>query len=74
MQKERYEESENNYYIRYLAASHNSFLQNSQAVQTKSRILNVTITRVLMLLVTFVLDFFGGFIIASYVLRKPAKS
>jgi uncharacterized integral membrane protein len=50
------------------------FLQNTQAVETKLLFLTVTMPRVLLLLVTFVLGFVGGLITAGYVLRKPAKS
>jgi len=50
------------------------FLQNTQSVDTKFLFLTVTMPRVLLLLVTFVLGFVGGLITASYVLRKPAKS
>jgi putative membrane protein len=50
------------------------FLQNTQAVETRFLFLTVTMPRVLLLLVTFVLGFVGGLITASYVLRKPAKS
>jgi uncharacterized integral membrane protein len=50
------------------------FLQNTQAVETKFLFMNVTMPRVLLLFVTFVLGFVGGLITASYVLRKPAKS
>jgi len=50
------------------------FLQNTQSVETKFLFLTVTMPRVLLLLVTFVLGFVGGLITASYVLRKPAKS
>jgi len=50
------------------------FLQNTQAVETKLLFLTVTMPRVLLLLVTFVLGFVGGLITASHVLRKPAKS
>jgi len=50
------------------------FLQNTQAVETKFLFLTVTMPRVLLLFVTFILGFVGGLITASYVLRKPAKS
>jgi len=50
------------------------FLQNTQAVETKFLFLTVTMPRVLLLFVTFVLGFVGGLITASYVLQKPAKS
>lgn len=50
------------------------FLQNTEAVETKFLFLTVTMPRVLLLFVTFILGFVGGLITASYVLRKPAKS
>ena len=50
------------------------FLQNTQAVETRVLFLTITMPRVLLLFVTFVLGFVGGLITASYVLRKPAKS
>ena len=50
------------------------FLQNTQAVETRFLFLTLTMPRVLLLFVTFVLGLVGGLIIASYVLRKPAKS
>jgi len=50
------------------------FLQNTQAVETRFLFLTVTMPRVLLLFMTFVLGFVGGIITASYVLRKPTKS
>jgi len=49
------------------------FLQNTQAVDTKFLFMTVSMPKVLLLFVTFVLGFVGGLITASYVLRKPAE-
>jgi len=49
-------------------------LQNTEVVETKFLLATVTLPRVLLLLLTFILGFVGGLITASIVLRKPAKS
>lgn len=50
------------------------FLQNTKAVETKLLFMTITMPRVLLLMLTFILGFIGGLIIASYILRKPSKS
>jgi uncharacterized integral membrane protein len=49
------------------------FLQNTEAVETKFLLATVTMPRVLLLLLTFILGFVGGLITSSFILRKPAK-
>jgi uncharacterized integral membrane protein len=48
-------------------------LQNTEAVETKFLFTNVTMPRVLLLLLTFTLGFVGGMITASFILRRPEK-
>jgi uncharacterized integral membrane protein len=48
-------------------------LQNTDAVETKFLFATVTMPRVLLLLLTFTLGLVAGLIIASIILRKPAK-
>jgi len=50
------------------------FLQNTKAVETKLLFMTITMPRVLMLMLTFILGFIGGLVTASYILRKPSKS
>ena len=47
------------------------FIQNTQAVETKLLFMTITMPRVLLLMLTFIMGFIGGLIIASYILRKP---
>lgn len=49
------------------------FLQNTQAVETKLLFLTITMPRVLLLMLTFIMGFIGGLITASYILRKPGQ-
>jgi len=49
-------------------------LQNKQEVETKFLFTSITLPRVLLLLSTFALGFFGGLITASLVRRKSGKS
>jgi len=49
------------------------FLQNTKAVETKLLFLTITMPRVLLLMLTFIMGFIGGLITASYILRKPDK-
>jgi uncharacterized integral membrane protein len=49
-------------------------LQNTEAVETRLLFMTITMPRVLLLAVTFILGFVGGLITASYILRKPAKT
>lgn len=50
------------------------FLQNTQAVETKFLFMTITMPRVLLLMLTFIMGFIGGLIIASYILRKPGQA
>lgn len=50
------------------------FLQNTEAVETKLLFLTITMPRVLLLAVTFILGFVGGLITANHVLAKDSKS
>ena len=49
-------------------------LQNTEAVETRFLLATVTMPRVLLLMLTFILGFVGGLITASIILIKPAKS
>ena len=49
------------------------FIQNTQAVETKFLFMTITMPRVLLLMLTFIMGFIGGLITASYILRKPSK-
>ncbi|MBN2270564.1 MAG: LapA family protein [Sedimentisphaerales bacterium] len=49
-------------------------LQNTKAVETKVLFLTVTMPRVLLLLLTFIIGLIAGMILATGILRKsPAK-
>ena len=50
------------------------FLQNTKAVETKLLFMTITMPRVLLLMLTFVMGFIGGLIAASYILRSPDKA
>ena len=50
------------------------FLQNTEAVETKLLFMTVTMSRALLLILTFAVGFIGGLIVMSYLLRKPAKA
>ena len=50
------------------------FLQNTEAVETKLLFLTITMPRVLLLVVTFILGFVGGLITANHVLARAGKS
>ena len=49
------------------------FLQNTKAVETKFLFMTITMPRVLLLILTFIMGFIGGLITASYILRKPSQ-
>ncbi len=46
------------------------FIQNTEAVETKVLFMTITMPRVLMLMITFVLGFIGGLMTAGLVLMK----
>jgi len=50
------------------------FLQNTQPVETKFLFANITMPRVLLLLLTFTLGFVAGLIAAGFLFRKSDKS
>ncbi len=50
------------------------FLQNTKAVETKLLFLTITMPRVLLLVVTFIVGFVGGLITANHVLTRAGKS
>ena len=50
------------------------FLQNTEAVETKVLFLTITMPRVLLLVVTFIVGFVGGLITANHVLTRAGKS
>lgn len=50
------------------------FLQNTQAVETKLLFITVTMSRALLLILTFVAGFATGLITMSYMIRKPKKT
>ena len=49
------------------------FLQNTEAVETKLLLITVTMSRALLLILTFGLGFVTGLITMSYMTRKPKK-
>jgi len=49
------------------------FLQNTEAVETKLLFATVTMSRALLLMLTFIMGFVGGLITASSILRKIDK-
>ena len=49
------------------------FLQNTEAVKTKLLFVTISMPRVLLLMLTFIMGFVGGLITASYTLRKSDK-
>jgi len=49
------------------------FLQNTESVETKLLFMTVTMPRALLLISTFLIGFVAGIIVASLLLRKPAK-
>ena len=49
------------------------FLQNTEAVETRLIFITVTMSRALLLILTFVLGFVAGLITMSYMMRKPKK-
>ena len=50
------------------------FVQNRQAVDTKLLFVTITMPRVLLLIVTFIMGFIVGIILAGYMLREPRKA
>jgi uncharacterized integral membrane protein len=50
------------------------FLQNTQAVETKLLFITVTMSRALLLILTFVAGFATGLITMSYMIRKPKRT
>ena len=50
------------------------FLQNTEAVDTKLLFVTVTMSRALLLILTFGLGFATGLITMSYMSRKPKKA
>ena len=50
------------------------FLQNTEAVDTKLLFVTVTMSRALLLILTFGLGFATGLIAMSYMSRKPKKA
>ena len=50
------------------------FLQNTEAVDTKLLFVTVTMSRALLLILTFGLGFATGLISMSYMSRKPKKA
>ena len=49
-------------------------LQNTEAVETKFLLMQITMPRVLLLLMTFTLGFVGGMITTSMMLKKSGKA
>jgi len=49
------------------------FLQNRKAVETKLLFVTISMPRVLLLMLTFIMGFVGGLITASHILRKSDK-
>jgi len=50
------------------------FVQNTQMVETKLLFMTITMPRVLLLMLAFIMGFIGGLITASHILRKPGQS
>ncbi len=50
------------------------FLQNTDSVETRLLFMTVTMSRALLLILTFILGFAAGIITTSYVLRKSPKA
>lgn len=50
------------------------FLQNTEAVETKLLFITVTMSRALLLILTFVAGFATGLITMSYMIRKPKRT
>jgi uncharacterized integral membrane protein len=50
------------------------FLQNTEAVETKLLFATVTMSRALLLILTFVAGFATGLITMSYMMRKPKRT
>jgi len=50
------------------------FLQNTEAVETKLLFITVTMSRALLLILTFGVGFATGLITMSYMSRKPKKA
>ena len=50
------------------------FLQNTEAVETKLLFTTVTMSRALLLILTFVAGFATGLITMSYMMRKPKRT
>jgi uncharacterized integral membrane protein len=50
------------------------FLQNTEAVETRLLLTTVTMSRALLLILTFVAGFAAGLITMSYMMRKPKKT
>jgi uncharacterized integral membrane protein len=48
-------------------------LQNTKAVETKLLFMTISMPRVLLLMLTFIMGFIAGLITASYILRKGAR-
>lgn len=50
------------------------FLQNTEAVETRLLFITVTMSRALLLILTFGLGFVTGLITMSYMMRKPKRT
>jgi uncharacterized integral membrane protein len=50
------------------------FLQNTESVETKLLFMTVTMSRALLLILTFLVGFAAGLVTTSYILRKSTKS
>jgi uncharacterized integral membrane protein len=50
------------------------FVQNRQTVDTKLLFVTITMPRVLLLIITFIMGFVVGIILAGYMLRQPRKA
>ena len=50
------------------------FLQNTESVETKLLFMTVTMSRALLLILTFLVGFAAGVVTTSYILRKSTTS
>jgi uncharacterized integral membrane protein len=50
------------------------FLQNTQSAETKLLFMTIKMSIVILLMLTVLMDYIGGLVTASYVLRKPIKA
>jgi uncharacterized integral membrane protein len=50
------------------------FLQNTQTVETRILFMKVSMSRALLLILTFLMGFAAGIVTTTYIMRKPAAA